>query len=175
MRLIFISNLIIKVELGYSTLESNNLSCDFLLNKLFGDKMDYKKYQTSVGNNYKHIQITPKYRYKMMRQEKLKIFCRVAIEETCKRHKIEIEIINVQPDHVHMIVDCPRTFSDAKLMQILKGLSAYLLFRICPSLRKRYPKGNFWSEGYFCCSIGANFDEVFEYVKNQDFHHQIFH
>ena len=135
----------------------------------------YKKYKTSVGNNCKHVQITPKYRYKMMRQEKLKIFCRVAIEETCKRHKIEIAIINVQSDHVHMIVDCPRTFSDAKLMQILKGLSAYILFRICPGLRKRYPNGSFWSEGYFCCSIGANFDEVFEYVKNQDLHHSTFH
>src|SRR3989338_6462078 len=107
----------------------------------------YKKYKTSVGNNCKHVQITPKYRYKMMRQEKLKIFCRVAIEETCKRHKIEIAIINVQSDHVHMIVDCPRTFSDAKLMQILKKLYANIFF---------------WSEGYFCCSIGANFDEVFE-------------
>ena len=128
----------------------------------------YKKYKTSVGNNCKHVQITPKYRYKMMRQEKLKIFCRVAIEETCKRHKIEIAIINVQSDHVHMIVD-------AKLMQILKGLSAYILFRICPGLRKRYPSGSFWSEGYFCCSIGANFDEVFEYVKNQDLHHSTFH
>ena len=131
----------------------------------------YKHYQTSVGNNYKHVQLTPKCRYKMMQKEKLKIFCKVSIEEACKRHKIEIVILKVLKDHVHMIVDCPRTFSDAKLMQILKGLSAYILFRICPKLRLRYPKGSFWSEGYFCCSVGANFDEVFEYVKNQELHH----
>jgi len=127
----------------------------------------YKSYSTSVGNNMKHVQITTKYRYNMMRQEKIKVFCRVAIEEACKKHDIKIIIINIQSNHVHSIVDCPRTMSDSKLMQIIKGLSAYLLFRICPDIRKRYPKGNFWNSGYFCCSVGADFDRVFDYVKNQ--------
>ena len=127
----------------------------------------YQSYSTSVGNNMKHIQITTKYRYKMMRQEKIMVFCRVAIEEACKKHDIKVIIINVQPDHVHSIIDCPRTMSDAQLMQIIKGLSSYLLFRICPELRKRYPNGNFWNAGYFCCSVGADFDRVFDYIKNQ--------
>ncbi|MFH1803201.1 MAG: transposase [archaeon] len=68
----------------------------------------YKHRRSSVGSNRKHVQITPKYRYKMMRQEKLKVFCRIAIEESCKRHKIEIEILKVMEEHVHMIVDLPR-------------------------------------------------------------------
>ncbi|MBU1988050.1 MAG: transposase, partial [Nanoarchaeota archaeon] len=36
----------------------------------------------------------------------------------------------------------------------IKGLSSYLLFRICPNLRKRYPRGHFWNEGYFCDGVG---------------------
>ena len=103
----------------------------------------YQSYETSVGNNLKHVQITTKYRYAMMRKELIKVFCRVAVEEACKKHEIKIVIMNVQPDHVHMIVDCPRTISDAKLLQLIKGLSSYLLFRLCPDLRKRYPNGNF--------------------------------
>jgi putative transposase len=131
----------------------------------------YKHYQTSVGNNLKHVQITTKYRYCMMRKELIKTYCKVAIEEACKKHKIEIVILNVQENHVHIIIDCPRTFSDYQLIQILKGLSTYILFRICPELRLRSPRGIFWSEGYFCCSIGKDFDRVFEYVKNQDIHY----
>ena len=127
----------------------------------------YQTYGNSVGNNFKHVQITTKYRYKMMRTATIKTFCRVAIEEACKRHKIKIEIINVQSDHVHLIVDCPRTMSDVKMMQLIKGLSSYLLFRICPWLRKRYRQGNFWNAGYFCCSVGRDFDSVFSYVENQ--------
>src|SRR3989344_9561639 len=97
----------------------------------------YKHYSTSVGNNLKTIQITTKYRYKMMRKDKLKVFCKVAIEEACKKHKIEIVIIKFLDEHVHLIVDCPRVLSDAQLMQIVKGLSAYILFRLCPDLRLR--------------------------------------
>lgn len=127
----------------------------------------YQTYGNSVGNNFKHVQITTKYRYNMMQKEKLKVFCRVAIEEACKKHGIKIEVINVQPDHAHLIVDCPRTMCDAKMIQIIKGLSSYLLFRMCASLRKRYSRGNFWNAGYFCCSIGRDFDSVFNYVENQ--------
>lgn len=131
----------------------------------------YKHYSTSVGNNLKTIQITTKYRYAMMRKEKIKVFCKVAIEEACKKHKIELVIIKILDEHVHLIVDCPRVLSDAQLIQIIKGLSAYILFRICPELRLRYPKGNFWNKGYFCQGCGTDFDRALSYVQNQELHH----
>ena len=103
----------------------------------------YKSYGSSVGNNLKSIQITTKYRYHMMRQDKLKIFCKVSIEEACKRHKIEIVILKVLHEHAHMIVDCPRTISDAYLMQIIKGLSARILFLLLDNLSIYYRGDNF--------------------------------
>jgi len=131
----------------------------------------YKKYSTSVGNNLKTIQITTKYRYKMMRKELIKTYCKVAIEEACRKHKIEVIIIKILDEHSHLIVDCPRTISDAKLMQIIKGLSAYILFRLCPELRKRYTRGQFWNRGYFCQGCGTDFDRALSYVQNQELHH----
>ena len=134
----------------------------------------YKHSCTSVGSNRKHIQLTTKYRYAMMQSDKLKAYCKVSIEEACNRHKIVIEIMKVMPEHVHMIADVPRTMSDAKAMQIIKGLSSYLLFRICPNLRKRYPKGHFWNEGYFCDGVGSsNFARTYEYIMNQEMHHNL--
>ena len=132
----------------------------------------YKHNNHSVGNNMKKIQITTKYRYHMMRKELLKVYCKVAIEEACKRYKIEIIILKVLPEHAHMIVDCPRTMSDSKLMNLLKGFSSYLLFRLCPTLRKRYPKGHFWNGGYFCDGVGiSDFEQAYSYVENQEKHH----
>ena len=132
----------------------------------------YKHSRSFVGANRKHVQITPKYRFKMMRQEKLKVFCKVAIEEACKKHNIEVEIVKVMDEHVHLAVDCPRTMCDAKMMQIIKGLSSYILFRVCPNLRKRYPDGHFWTEGYFCDGIGNNdFEQTYSYIENQELHH----
>ena len=132
---------------------------------------EYRHYANSVGNNLQSIQITTKYRYQMMKQEKLKVFCRVAIEEACKKHKIEIKIIKVLNEHSHMIVNCPRTMSQAMLMQIIKGLSSYILFRLCPDFRKRYPHGHFWNEGYFCASCGSDFERAMKYIENQELHH----
>ena len=131
----------------------------------------YESYGSSVGNNFKHVQLTTKYRYRMMQKDKLLTFCRVAIEEACKRHDIKIVILKVMPEHAHMMVNCPRAMADTMLMQIIKGLSSYLLFRMCPNLRKRYPKGGFWNAGYFCCSVGNEFAQVYKYIEEQDRHH----
>lgn len=132
----------------------------------------YKHSRSSVGANMKHIQITPKYRFKMMRQDKLKVFCRVAIEEACKKHGIIVCIIKVMDDHVHMIVDVPRIMTDVKAVQIIKGLSSYILFRICENLRKRYSKGHFWTLGYFCDGVGnSDYAATYSYIENQELHH----
>lgn len=131
----------------------------------------YKYYSTSVGNNLKTIQITTKYRYKMMRKEVIKTYCKVALEEACKKHKIEIVIIKVLDEHSHLIVDCPRTMSDAKLMQIIKGLPAYILFRLCPELRKRYSLGHFWNKGYFCQGYGTDYEKALKYVQSQELYY----
>ena len=132
---------------------------------------EYQHYENSVGNNLQSIQITTKYRYEMMRKEVLKVECKVAIEEACKKHKIEIKILKIMNEHVHMIADCPRTMSVAKLMQIIKGLSSFIIFRLCPALRKRYPRGHFWSEGYFCVSCGSDYERAMKYIENQETHH----
>ncbi len=131
----------------------------------------YKHYGNSVGNNLQSVQITTKYRYEMMKKNLLKVECKVAIEEACNRHKIEIKILRVLKEHVHLIVDCPRVMSVAKLIQIIKGLSSFIIFRLCPALRKRYPRGHFWSEGYFCVSCGSDFERAMRYIENQETHH----
>lgn len=94
--------------------------------------IEYQHYENSVGNNLQSIQITTKYRYQIMRKEVLKVECKVAIEEACKKHKIELKILKIMNEHVHMIVDSPRTLSVAKLMQIIKGLSSFIILIIKP-------------------------------------------
>ena len=141
--------------------------------KMEQTSLSYNHYSTSVGNNLKTIQITTKYRYRMMKQEKLKCYCEVAITEACKKHKIELIILKVLAEHVHLIVDCPRTLSDAQLMQIVKGLSSYILFRLCPELRLRYSRGHFWNKGYFCAGCGNDFQRALKYIENQELHHAL--
>jgi REP element-mobilizing transposase RayT len=132
---------------------------------------EYKHYENSVGNNLQYGQITTKYRYKVIRKELLKVYCKVAIEEACKRHKIKIVILKVMDEHVHFITDIPRAMSQAYMMQMIKGISSRIIFLLCENLRLRYPKGHFWNEGYFCEGCGSDLERAMRYIENQEQHH----
>ncbi|MBI5804396.1 transposase [Candidatus Pacearchaeota archaeon] len=128
----------------------------FTISKFNGGKMEtYKHSRNCVGANRKHVRLTTKYRYKMMRSLAIKTFCRVAVEEACRRHGIVVEIIKVMDEHVHMIVYVPRTMSDAFALQIIKGLSSWILFRVCENLRKRYPKDIFGTKDISATELKA--------------------
>ncbi|MFO8132867.1 MAG: IS200/IS605 family transposase, partial [Thermoplasmatota archaeon] len=60
----------------------------------------------------------------------------------------------VMPGHLHLIVDIPPTMSISRAFQLLKGASAYELFRRQPKFRLRYPRGHFWSPGKFYRTVG---------------------
>ena|SRR3989338_923270 len=108
----------------------------------------------SVGWNLWHLEWCTKYRYKMFKHEQIKNFCLIALQEVAKRHHIEIVEIEVDVDHVHMIASLPMTMSPVKALNLLKGLSAHLLFKLVPKMRLRYPKGSLWSPGKFAASVG---------------------
>ena len=122
----------------------------------------------NVGVAMWHLQWCTKYRYKMFRHDKLRVSCEVAVKECCTRHKIKIIALNVQLDHVHLVVELPRGMTDVKALQLLKGFTSFLLFRLEPNIRKRYPNGHLWSSGSFSATVGyAELSTVLEYVKNQ--------
>jgi len=96
------------------------------------------------------------------------VSCEVAVKECCTRHKIKVIALNVQSDHVHLVAELPRGMTDVKALQLLKGFTSFLLFRLVPDTRKRYPNGHFWSQGSFSATVGyAELNTFLEYVKNQ--------
>ena len=89
--------------------------------------MEY--YAHKVGLNIQHFEWCPKYRYKMMRQDKYKNLCESAIRQQADRHGIKIREIGIMPDHVHVSCELPLRMSQSKAPQLLKGGSSYIIFR----------------------------------------------
>ena len=108
----------------------------------------------SVGWNTWHFEWCTKYRYKIFRQNYIKNLCLIAITEAAKKYHIEILEIEVDINHVHVVTSIPMTMSPVKALNLIKGFSAYLLFKLVPNLRKRYKKGSLWSPGKFAASVG---------------------
>ncbi len=133
---------------------------------------EYERNNHSVGDSIWHMEWCPKYRYKMFRKFKYKNLVAACIRKAATEHNIEISILNVMPEHLHLIVKIPLTMTPAKALQLLKGRSAYLFFRAHPKARLRYPKGHLWSRGKFASSIGySDLPKTMHYILHQEEHH----
>jgi len=132
----------------------------------------YKKVHHSVGIMMLHLEWCTKYRYKMFGKIKYKNLLEACIRRSASRNNIKIIEIDVQPEHVHCVVEVSFTLSVSKVLQFLKGGSAKLFFELAPKMRLRYPRGHLWSRGKFASSVGfVQLEVVRNYVKNQTEHH----
>jgi putative transposase len=85
--------------------------------------------------------------------------------------KIQIIELNVQLDHVHLLVKIPPKLSVSEVMGHLKGRTAIRLFSKFPYLRKHKLWGNhFWAKGYCVDTVGVNAEMIRKYVKYQEKH-----
>ena len=116
-----------------------------------------KTFSHGVGQNWYHLVLTPKYRAKVFQFPKTRRLAEEAFEWICKRHKIEIFTMEVMPDHVHMFVSCPPTFSVRKMIRIIKGGSSFYIRKGEPSLKKF---NHLWNKGIMYRSIGNVSAEV---------------
>ena len=132
----------------------------------------YKRTDHSVGVMMLHLEWCTKYRYKMFRKIKYKNLLTACIRRSASRHNIKIIELEVQPEHIHCVVEVSFTMSVSKTLQLLKGGSSKLFFEFHEKARLRYPRGHLWSRGKFASSVGfVEFSTVRNYVRNQDEHH----
>jgi putative transposase len=86
---------------------------------------------------------------------------------TTQKDQVVIEEINIQPDHVHMILSVPPKYSISEMMGFLKGKTATKLLREQRELSKQYWGRHIWARGYCVSTIGLNEDQIRKYVKWQ--------
>ncbi len=128
----------------------------------------YKKLSHVVYKCDYHIVWTPKYRYKVLFGE-VKLLVEQDIKMLCEWKGSEIIEMNVQLDHVHIVVSIPPKISVSVLMGTLKGKLAIKLFKTYPKLKQKPYWGNhFWSRGYFVNTVGIDEDMIRRYVKYQE-------
>ena len=113
-----------------------------------------------------------KCRYRTLKNPKTLAACKAAFEEVQQNHGIVLSEVNFVENHMHALADIPLGMSAEKAVQLLKGVSARRIFQSVPNLRKRYPRGSFWSGYYNCTSTGPqNEGVVIAYIRGQQEHH----
>ncbi|WP_234418594.1 IS200/IS605 family transposase [Dongshaea marina] len=110
---------------------------------------------------------TPKYRFKILRNKIGKELYR-SIYILCNMKECEVLELNIQYDHVHLVVIAPPKLSISGLMGTLKGRTAIRLFNKFLHIRKKQWGNHFWARGYFVDTIGVNEVIIRRYVRHQD-------
>ena len=81
---------------------------------------------------------------------------------------IEVMKVNVQVDHVHMVIIIPPRISVADAVKFIKTHSSHLIKAKFPFLNKVYRgQQGIWSRGYCVSTIGYKEKEILRYVEYQ--------
>ncbi|MBT9175578.1 MAG: hypothetical protein DDT22_01258 [candidate division WS2 bacterium] len=82
-----------------------------------------------------------------------------------------IEIIEQETsiDHIHILFSSKPQIQVSKFVNSLKSVSARLIFREFPEIKKKLWEGHFWSPSYFLATTGqVTLEDLKPYVENQN-------
>ena len=128
----------------------------------------YKKLSHVVYKCDYHIVWVPKYRFRILTRE-VKVLIERDIRMLCEWKRCEIMEMNVQIDHIHLVVSIPPKVSVSEMMGTLKGKLAIKLFKSYPKMKEKPYWGNhFWARGYFVSTVGIDEETIKRYVKYQE-------
>ena len=115
--------------------------------------MVIKRTSHAVYDTKYHLVWAPKYRKWIVRDD-IRQRAAELLREIAANFQFEIEEMEVAKDHVHLFLNFPPRYAIAKLVGILKSISASELFKEFPELRRQLWGGEFWEDGYFVRTVG---------------------
>ena len=105
-----------------------------------------------------HLIFCPKYRRRILKDE-IREYARREIENLLRQKEgIEIIEMNVQSDHVHLVVWIPPKYSISEVMGYLKGKLAIRIFQRYEKLGKQFWGRHLWGHGYCVSTVGNGRD-----------------
>ena len=128
--------------------------------------MTIKRTSHAVYDTKYHLVWAPKYR-RWITREDVRQRAAELLREIAHDFQFEIEEMEVAKDHVHIFLNFPPRYAIAKVVGILKSISASVLFKEFPELRRQLWGGEFWEDGYFVRTVGdqVTADVIKRYIQ----------
>jgi putative transposase len=125
----------------------------------------YRKNAGCVYNLQYHFVWCPKYR-KSVLVGPVEHALKQVLAEKAVALAIEIEALEVMPDHVQVFLSAPPTLAPQQIANQLKGTTSRLLRKQFRHLRSQLP--TLWSRSYYVGAAGAVTEEtVKRYIEQQ--------
>ena len=130
--------------------------------------MNIKKGRGYVYSLEYHIVWCMKYRQEILFGN-LKEDLTEILKNIAKDNDFEIIEININKDHVHMLISLSPQHYIPNIMKALKGVSARLIFKkYKDDLKDKLWSKNLWNPSYFISTVSDNFEkEIIKYIQSQ--------
>jgi putative transposase len=115
-----------------------------------------------------HLVWIPRYRKDILNKEVSK-YLKVIFNKIAEEYEFKIDTMEVMEDHVHIFVEVPPRYSPARVVQVMKSISAREVFSQFPDMKKQLWAGELWNDGYFVRSVGdeVTADIIRRYIEYQ--------
>jgi putative transposase len=120
----------------------------------------FRKLSHSIYECKYHLIFCPKYRYRILKDEIGEYTKREIIKLTSQKEGLEIIEMNVQPEHVHLVMWIPPKYAVSDVMGYLKGKLALKIFGRYEWLRQKLWGNHLWSRGYCVSTIGIDEERI---------------
>jgi len=128
----------------------------------------FRKLSHTIWHCHYHVVWVPKYRYRVLTGPVGKAVG-AGIQALCGYAGCEVVEMNVQREHVHLIVMVSPKVAISDLMGRVKGQTSIKVFKQFRELRKKPYWGNhFWSQGYCLDTVGLDSQMIQKYVRYQE-------
>ena len=128
----------------------------------------FKKLSHTIYECKYHFAICPKYRFGIFKGE-IAEYTKQQTYILCRQKElVEILELNVQLDHIHLVMSIPPKYSLSSVMGFLKGKLSLRLFQRYEKLGKRYWWRHLWARGYCVSTLGLSEQQIREYVRWQE-------
>ena len=127
--------------------------------------MEYQKTRSATHLLNYHFIWIPRRRRAVLKGE-IANRCRELIWEAAKEIDCQVVSLAIEPDHVHLFINCPPTLAPYQIMHRIKGRSAHYLRKEFPDPLMKLP--SMWTSSYFVSTAGNVSSEVIQqYIEAQ--------
>ena len=114
-----------------------------------------------------HIVWTPKYRKRVLKGAVAKRI-KELLEQCSEVNDWFLEELNINLDHVHMVVRLKPNISVSNAVQLFKGGSSRIIRKEFSKLEEFLWGDSFWADGFFVETVGkVDLETIKKYVQSQ--------
>ena len=110
-----------------------------------------------------------KYRKKLLLEKIPVEFVKNLLGGIGERYYFTFDAIGMEEDHLHIIVGAAPRYAPSEVMQIIKSITARMIFKKYPSIKSELWGGEFWGDGGHIDTVSEHggLEKIKKYVEDQ--------